>query len=114
MPTCCAGNLIATTTACRNPVEPRAQQRQGVSATLKPKPATSATQTCSLDGGSGKPRRRWHRIFCRVLESMTSSDYNRMLAPLHPHKILRGLFDAYLYTADTRALDLTSGMCGWM
>jgi uncharacterized protein len=50
-----------------------------------------------------------------VLETMTSSDYNRVWAPYYTaHKILRGLFDAYLYTGDDRALDLASGICDWM
>jgi uncharacterized protein len=50
-----------------------------------------------------------------ALESMTSSDYTRVWAPYYTaHKILRGLFDAYQYTGDARALDLASGMCDWM
>ncbi len=50
-----------------------------------------------------------------TLETMTNSDYTRVWAPYYTaHKILRGLFDAYQYTGDARALDLASGMCDWM
>ncbi|MBC2900156.1 beta-L-arabinofuranosidase domain-containing protein [Streptomyces cupreus] len=49
------------------------------------------------------------------LESRTSSDYTKVWAPYYTaHKILRGVLDAYLATDDARALDLASGMCGWM
>ncbi|MEU5951266.1 beta-L-arabinofuranosidase domain-containing protein [Streptomyces sp. NPDC047525] len=50
-----------------------------------------------------------------ALESMTSGDYTVVWAPYYTaHKILRGVLDAYLYTDDTRALDLASGLCDWM
>ncbi|MGP3982410.1 beta-L-arabinofuranosidase domain-containing protein [Streptomyces sp. KR80] len=50
-----------------------------------------------------------------TLESMTSGDYTVVWAPYYTvHKLLRGVLDAYLNTADARALDLASGMCDWM
>lgn len=50
-----------------------------------------------------------------ALESMTSGNYTVVWAPYYTaHKILRGLLDAYLNTADARALDLAEGMCDWM
>ena len=50
-----------------------------------------------------------------TLESVTSGDYTVVWAPYYTaHKILRGVLDAYIYTEDSRALDLASGMCDWM